>query len=180
MVLRMIRISGIMRHLYRTRCMAAAHRWLKAFRTLHLHLGVFTAPTLLFLAFTGGLQSVNLHEAARGSDYKPPAWIASIAHMHKKQSFEVPVKRGPPKSSVATANTASEVGAPAHANGKSSPAPAKRNVWPMKIFFVLVSLSLILSTVTGIHMGWRYTRNRLRYGVALAAGVLVPTLLLLF
>jgi len=50
----------------------------------------------------------------------------------------------------------------------------------MKLFFVMVALSLILSTVTGIYMGWRCTRNRRRYGAVLAAGVVVPALLLLF
>ena len=50
----------------------------------------------------------------------------------------------------------------------------------MKTFFVLVSLSLILSTLTGICMGWRYALNRRGYGAMLAAGVVVPTLLLLF
>ena len=160
--------------------MAATHRWLKPFRTLHLYFGVFTAPALLFLAFTGALQSVNLHEGARGSDYKPPAWIASIAHMHKKQSFEVPVKRPPSKASVANTQAAPNAMAVAGANDKPSPAPVKRNPWPMKIFFVLVSLSLMLSTATGICMGWRYTRNRRRYGATFAAGVVVPALLLLF
>lgn len=155
--------------------MATTHRWLKPFRTLHLYFGVFTAPALLFFAFTGALQSVNLHEDARGSDYKPPAWIVSISHMHKKQSFEVPVKRPSPKASVASAKVA-----PPRANDKPPPAPGKRNLWPMKIFFVLVSLSLMLSTATGIYMGWRYTRNRRRYGATLAAGVVVPALLLLF
>lgn len=155
-----------------------AHRWLKSFRTLHLYLGVFTAPALLFLAFTGALQSVNLHEPSRGSGYKPPAWIASIAHMHKKQSFEVPVKRPPPKASTSSTGAPSTVGAIARTNDK--PAPKPRNPWPMKLFFVLVSLSLMLSTLTGIYMGWRYTRHRRRYGATLAAGVVVPALLLLF
>lgn len=160
--------------------MATTHRWLKSFRTLHLYFGVFTAPALLFFAFTGTLQSVNLHEAARGGDYKPPAWIASLAHMHKKQSLEVPVKRGTTKPSAANADTVPKAGAPARASDKPSPAPAGRNLWPMKIFFVLVSLSLLLSTLTGICMGWRYTRNRRRYGAVLTAGIAVPALLLLF
>jgi hypothetical protein len=159
---------------------ATAHRWLKSFRTLHLYFGVFTAPALLFLAFTGALQSVNLHEAARGGGYKPPTWVASIAHMHKKQSFEVPVKRGPPKASAAKAGAAQAAGAAPPAKAKPLPAPGKHNVWPMKIFFVLVSLSLMLSTFTGIYMGWRYTRHRRRYGAVLAAGVVVPALLMLF
>ena len=71
------------------------------FRALHLYLGVFTAPALLFFAFTGALQSLDLHEAACGSNYKPPAWLASMANMHKKQSFGVPAKRPPPKASSA-------------------------------------------------------------------------------
>lgn len=50
----------------------------------------------------------------------------------------------------------------------------------MKIFFVLVSPSLMLSTHTGIYMGRRYTRDRRRYGAILAAGIIVPTLLMLF
>ena len=160
--------------------MATTHRWLKSFRTLHLYFGVFTAPALLFFAFTGTLQSVNLHEAARGGDYKPPAWIASLAHMHKKQSLEVPVKRGTTKLSVANTDAVPNAGAPARTNDRPSPAPARRNPWPMKIFFVLVSLSLLLSTLTGICMGWRYTRNRRRYGAVLTAGIAVPALLLLF
>jgi len=160
--------------------MAATHRWLKSFRTLHLYLGVFTAPALLFLAFTGALQSVNLHEAARRGDYKPPAWIASLAHMHKKQSFDVPVKRGPPKPSVAEIDAAPKASTAARADDKPPSAPARRDPWPMKIFFVLVSLGLILSTLTGIYLGWRYTRHRRRYGATLVAGLVVPALLLLF
>lgn len=163
-----------MPHLCPNRRMVTTHRWLKSFRTLHLYFGVFTAPGLLFLAFTGALQSVNLHEPSRSSGYKPPAWVASIAHMHKKQGFDVPVKRAPPKAATANANAAIV------AARKPLPAPDRRNPWPMKTFFVLVSLSLILSTLTGVCMGWRYALNRRRYGAMLAAGVVVPTLLLLF
>ena len=50
----------------------------------------------------------------------------------------------------------------------------------MKAFFVLVALSLLLSTVTGVYMGSRYTRHRRRYGAVLAAGIAVPALLMLF
>jgi hypothetical protein len=160
--------------------MTTTHRWLKSLRALHLYFGLFTAPALLFLASTGALQSVNLHEGARGSGYKPPAWIASVAHMHKKQSFEVPAKRSLPKALVANRGDVPAAHAPTPPSGKSSPAPNPRNLWPMKVFFVLVSLSLLLSTLTGIYMGWRYPRSRRRYGATLAAGVVVPALLLLF
>jgi len=45
----------------------------KLLRMLHLYLGVFAAPALLFFAFTGGLQTFSLHETTRGSSYTPPA-----------------------------------------------------------------------------------------------------------
>ncbi|MGH8216844.1 MAG: PepSY domain-containing protein [Rhodanobacteraceae bacterium] len=153
---------------------------LKSFRTLHLYFGVFTAPALLFFAFTGGLQSLSLHEASRGGDYQPPRWLASISHLHKKQSLDVPVKRPSRKASVANANGEANAMAATRAGDKPSPAARQRNLWPMKVFFVLVSLSLFLSTVSGVYMGWRYARNRRRYGATLAAGVAVPVLLLFF
>jgi len=161
--------------------MAATHRWLKPLRTLHLYFGVFTAPALLFFAFTGALQSVPLHEASRGSDYKPPAWLVSIAHLHKKQTLDAPAKRARPKpAGTGIAADSGRADAAADAASGPVPAPRKHNLVPMKTFFVLVALSLILSTVTGIYMGWRYTRHRRRYGATLAAGVVVPLLLLLF
>jgi hypothetical protein len=95
--------------------------------------------------------------------------------MHKKQSFEVPVKRSPPKPVAGQATAA----AAAPPSLKPASAPPRRNPLPMKLFFVLVSLGLMLSTLTGICMGWRYSRHRRRYGATLAAGVLVPALLLL-
>jgi hypothetical protein len=158
----------------------ATNRLLKSFRTLHLYFGVFTAPALLFFAFTGGLQSLSLHEASRAGGYQPPRWLASVSHLHKKQSLDVPVKRQPRKASVSKPTAGSGVTASAHAGDQPLPAPRKRNLWPMKIFFVLVSLSLLLSTVSGVYMGWRCARNRRRYGAALFAGVAVPALLLLF
>jgi uncharacterized iron-regulated membrane protein len=160
--------------------MAATHRWLKSLRTLHLYFGVFTAPALLFFAFTGGLQSLDLHEASRTSDYKPPAWLASLSHLHKKQSLDVPVRHAPPKTPTVAVTDSSRSQAIAPTVGKPSPEPPRRSLWPMKTFFVLVSLSLMLSTLTGVYIGWRHARHRRRYGATLIAGVVVPALLLLF
>jgi hypothetical protein len=154
--------------------MAASRRWLQPLRALHLHLGLFTAPALLFLAFTGALQSVNLHEATRGRDYRPPAWVASLAHMHKKQSFDVPTAKRAPSKSPSTAAAVTPVDTVAR------PAARVRDVWPMKAFFVLVAASLLLSTATGVIMALRATRGRRRYWATLAAGVVVPAALILF
>jgi len=51
---------------------------------------------------------------------------------------------------------------------------------PMKIFFALVSISLCLSTLTGLYMAYRYSRRPLLVSSILIAGVVVPLVLLLF
>jgi hypothetical protein len=168
--------------------MASSNRLLKSFRTLHLYLGVFTAPALVFFAFTGALQSVPLHEARRGSDYKPPAWLVSLAHLHKKQSLDVPVRRAAHLHKKQSLDVPVRRARPKPVAGaarptvpaRPAPTPSAHNLVPMKTFFVLVALSLLLSTISGVYMGWRCTRNRRRYGATLAAGVMVPLLLLLF
>ena len=62
-------------------------------RLVHLYLGIFTAPALIFFAFTGALQTFSLHETTRGSAYKPPAWAVTLGQIHKKQTPVVPVRR---------------------------------------------------------------------------------------
>jgi uncharacterized iron-regulated membrane protein len=54
--------------------MSSSHTLLKSTRLIHLYIGVFIAPALLFFAFTGALQTFSLHETTRGSSYRPPAW----------------------------------------------------------------------------------------------------------
>ena len=161
-----------------SRFMATSRRLLRTLRTLHLYLGVFTAPALLFFAFTGALQTLDLHEPSRTSDYKPPAWLVSFSHLHKKASLEVPARRAPPGASPdatggSNGNAASRIAA------RSRPAPGRHNTWPMKIFFELVALSLTISAISGVYMAWRVARHRRRYALILVAGIAVPVLLLL-
>jgi hypothetical protein len=75
---------------------SSSHALLRLFRTLHLYIGIFISPALLFFAFTGALQTFSLHETTQGSSYKPPAWIATLAQLHKKQTTTVPVRRPRP------------------------------------------------------------------------------------
>lgn len=155
--------------------MPLPHHLLKLIRTIHLHLGVFTAPMLLFLAFTGGLQTFGLHEASRGSSYTPPAWLASMAQLHKKQTLVVSPKRPRPAAASTT---------PAVAVKTSSDAPPaargpRRNLLPMKIFFALVALGLFTSVLSGLYMAWRFSRRPRLFGAVLLGGIAVPLLLLL-
>jgi hypothetical protein len=51
---------------------------LKQVRQLHLYLGVFFAPSIIFFALTGSLQLVGLHEGHPGEAYQPPAWVQKL------------------------------------------------------------------------------------------------------
>lgn len=160
--------------------MPLPHRFLKVVRTIHLYLGVFAAPMLLFFAITGGLQTFGLHETSRGSSYAPPAWLVSAAQLHKKQTLVIPPKRPRPQPAQIAAPVASGA-----ATARATPrveitnGPAK-NLLPMKIFFALIALGLFTSVSTGLYMAWRFSRRPGWFGVVLAGGIAVPLLLLLF
>lgn len=157
--------------------MSQPHRLLRLVRTSHLYLGVFTAPMLLFLAVSGGLQTFGLHEASRGSSYAPPAWLASMAQLHKKQTLVVPTKRPRPAADAASTAPAMAVKT---ANEAPPVAPGpRRNLLPMKIFFALVALGLFASVCSGLYMAWRFSRRPRLFGAVLLGGVAVPLLLLL-
>jgi len=176
--------------------MSLSHRILKVVRLTHLYLGVFTAPALLFFALTGGLQTFSLHETTRGSSYKPPAWLATMAQLHKKQTTVMPVRKQQP-SPVATSSEAGHdpaiqhpmpmdmttapaaQAAPSPSHSVDAPASKPSNPLPLKIFFVLVALSLFVSTLTGLYMAYKYSRNATRITAILLAGVLVPIVLAL-
>src|SRR3954462_9298035 len=63
---------------------------IKAARQLHLYLGLFFAPSIIFFAFTGCLQTFSFHENKNPGDHHPQ-WIATLASIHKDQVL--PVKK---------------------------------------------------------------------------------------
>ena len=163
--------------------MSRKHVFLHYTRYTHLYLGVFIAPALLFFAFTGALQTFSFHETTRGSSYKPPAWIATLAQIHKKQTMTVPVRKLPPPSAQTAGPKADKADKPDKADkadkAQTLVAPAKsHNPLPLKFFFLLVSVGLFISTLSGIYMSYRYSRNRLMITGLLIAGVVIPIALL--
>lgn len=153
---------------------SASHIFLRYTRLIHLYLGVFTAPALIFFAFTGALQTFSLHETTRGSSYKPPAWAVTLGQLHKKQTPVVPARKAPP--------------APAAAEEKPTPKPGDvaqispsntrvHHPLAMKIFFLIVSVGLFVSTISGIYMSYKYVRNRVLMTVLLVFGTLIPIVL---
>jgi hypothetical protein len=154
--------------------MSKSHTFLKYVRLLYLYFGVFIAPALIFLAFTGALQTFSLHETTRGSSYKPPAWIVTLGQLHKKQTTVVPVRKLPPPEKAAPPADKSQPGAP---TPQPAPAVPKPHTLPLKLFFLLVSIGLFTSTITGLYMSYKYIRNRLLVTTVLIAGTVIPAIL---
>src|ERR1700759_431116 len=138
--------------------MSNSHTLLKLMRKLHLYTGVFISPALLFFAFTGALQTFSLHETTQGSSYKPPAWAVKLGQLHKKQTLEVPVRKPRPAADAPKGDKPADA-APAKALDAAAPKP--KTHLPMKIFFLLVAMGLFLSSVPGLYMTYKYSRNKL-------------------
>jgi hypothetical protein len=155
--------------------MSRSHTFLRYTRLTHLYLGVFITPALIFFAFTGALQTFSLHETTRGSSYKPPAWIVTLGQLHKKQTTVVPVRKLPPPEKVVAPADKSELGPATPA--QPSPAVPKPHTLPLKIFFLIVSIGLFTSTITGLYMAYKYIRNRRLVTAVLVAGIVIPIIL---
>jgi len=147
---------------------------LKAIRLTHHFLGIFVAPAVLFFAFTGFLQMFSLHETTRGSSYVPPAIFVKLAGIHKKAALPQPKPPAPPK--------ADKPDAPKPDKPAAAPAPTVKQSfhWPLKLFFGLVAIGLFTSTLTGLYMAWKYTRNKALVAAVFVAGAIIPLLCLPF
>src|SRR5881227_1671082 len=66
-------------------------------RQIHLYLGTFFAPAILFFAITGALQTFSFHERSRGSSYDPPVLLMKLAQLHKKQTLAIVQKKPAPQ-----------------------------------------------------------------------------------
>jgi hypothetical protein len=149
---------------------------LKSIRIVHRYIGLFFAPTILFFAITGGLQMFGLHETARGSSYVPPNILLHLSQLHKKGTLYLP-----PRKAVLP-NLAKPDGTKLDGPKLEGPKPAQLaappNSLPMKIFFAATALALVASTCTGLIIGWKYARRKSVVLLTLAAGVVVPAILL--
>jgi hypothetical protein len=119
---------------------------IKAMRSVHLYLGVFFAPLLLFFLISGCWQTFNLHEASEDGSYHPPAIIKSLSQVHKNQRWVD--HNGVPQPSI-----------------------------PLRYLIVFMSIGLLVSTVLGIVMAFKYTREWIVW-VLLFIGTVTPCFLL--
>ena len=154
--------------------MTSPHRLLKVLRQLHLYIGVFTAPALLFFAFTGALQTFSLHETTRGSSYQPPQWAVVLGQIHKKQTPVVAPKKLPQPAEAS--HPKPQAIEPPHDAAPQTPAKTHHPL-PLKIFFLTVAIGLAISSLSGIYMSYKYVRNKAVVTTLLLLGVAIPLLL---
>jgi hypothetical protein len=146
-------------------------------RTLHMFIGMLTAPTVLFFAVTGILQIYNLHEARPG--YTPPAILEKLSRVHKVQVFALRRPRGQQlhaeqaKSSAAGLCASSAAGTQEHRNPSAA-------IVLLKLYFTIAAVGLVFSTLLGAWMGLRPGVRRRVNLLLLGAGILIPVVLAAF
>jgi hypothetical protein len=129
-------------------------------RQWHSYIGLFIAPSVLFFALTGAAQLFSLHEAH--GKYEPPAIIEKLSSVHKDQVFEF----GDHHGQAAAADEHED--------------KSELSTLLLKAFFLLVACALALSTALGLWMGLTQMRRKPVAWMLVAAGTLIPIVLLAF
>ncbi len=65
-----------------------------------------------------------------------------------------------------------------HKNQRTERTQGVRPSVPLRWFFVLMSIGLIVTTILGLYMAFKMTRNLLVSGILFAVGIVLPFLLL--
>jgi hypothetical protein len=61
---------------------------MKFLRKLHLYLGCFFTPILLFFALTGAAQLFDYHQSRKDGSYTAPAWLKLLSDVHIHQRWQ--------------------------------------------------------------------------------------------
>ena len=157
--------------------------WLKQVRQLHLYLGTFFAPSILFFALTGALQLFGLHEGHPGETYRPPAWVAKLGSLHKNQTLAE--RRGPPPGradgQMRPPENEREAGKPPQGENRRRNEGRRENKFTaaLKWFFLASSIGLVFTTLLGIYMAFKFNRSRALIWRLLLGGTAIPTALII-
>jgi hypothetical protein len=126
----------------RPRTMQRLRRW-------HLYVGMIFAPAIIFFAFSGGLQTVELQQRQSS-----PAWVSTMASVHRWQALARPNRSPRPGEN-------------------QPPSPI-----PLKSFVFLLSIGLIATAVLGIVVALANRGTRRVAAIMLAIGIVLPLVLL--
>jgi hypothetical protein len=101
-----------------------------------------------------------------------------LGQIHKKQTPIVPVRKPLPPDKQLDRATPEKAQPSSKPTGEA--APKSHNPLPLKCFFLVVSIGLFVSTLSGLYMSYKYIRNRRLITVMLLAGIIVPVLFTVF
>ncbi|HEY2358201.1 MAG TPA: hypothetical protein VGH86_12190 [Phenylobacterium sp.] len=142
-------------------------------RQLHIYLSVFVAPTLIFFAITGALQTFRIPDQKGAS-----VTLVKLARLHKDTVFAVKPPR-PKRPEGANAGGGANGG---ERHGPDAGPPAKPQPKPsteaLKWFFSLASVGIAVTTLFGLWMALAYSKRKAILWVILVAGTAAPVLLL--
>jgi hypothetical protein len=136
---------------------SARRSWPRRIRQLHRLAGLFFAPTILFFAGTGAIQTLRLHEGGPG---RVPIWLADATSLHKHQRLWAPKPRMAPLAPAA-----------------ADLAPPPREHPALRLFFVLAALVLAGSVISGCAMAFHAKATRRSAAMTFMLGTLVPLIL---
>lgn len=134
-------------------------------RELHVYASVFVAPSLLFFAMTGALQTFRIPDEPTAS-----VLLQKLARVHRDDVFAVKPK---PRSNAKKPEEAA-------AKPPENPRPkAKRPATErVKWFFAITSILIIITTLFGLWMALAYSRGKVIIWASLIAGAAAPVILL--
>ncbi|THD62699.1 hypothetical protein [Phenylobacterium sp.] len=141
-------------------------------RQIHVYISVFVAPSLLFFAFTGALQTFRIPDQKT-----TPAVIQKLARLHKDDVFAMkPLRPERPKAGGHDGADHAKAGAEKPAEPKPQ---ARAATEATKWFFAAVSVGVIFSALFGLWMAITYNRRKAVVWIVLIAGAAVPAALAL-
>lgn len=155
--------------------------WSRRVRQLHLYLGIFFAPSIIFFAFSGAFQLFGLHEGHPGDSYQPPKWIAKMASIHKDQTMEE--HHGPPPGRAGQPSRPPAMSEQKKSLRPDEGQPGKRrdentSTSALKWFFLAMAVGLIFTTFLGVYMAFKFNRSSALVWSLLAVGAAIPVALI--
>lgn len=150
-------------------------------RRWHSYIGLLIAPSVLFFALTGAVQLFGLHEAH--GNYRPAPLVEKLSSVHKDQVFALGDHHPPPGEAPRPGDEPAQEGGGPHKDGP--PGPDDHDDEPalpaflLKGYFLLVAIALSISTVFGLWMGLKYTPRKTLGWSLVAAGTLIPAILII-
>lgn len=137
---------------------------LSLIRQCHVYVSVFVAPTLLFFAITGALQTFRIPDQKTA-----PVVLQKLARLHKDDVFAVKPPR--PKRPEGA-----HEGKPDKPPEKPAPAPSTER---LKWFFSIASVAIAVTTLLGLWMALAHHKRKAVMWALLVAGAAAPILLVL-